>query len=485
MSFVRVIIFGFFLFPSLLLAQPAKVGTHIDARSGIAEAVDLPFHFFLIDGILPASDINTVKETGKPLWLSSGLQFIRGFDLKHHTDSLSTAITDPVVFYRRAGLSIHTYILAYHPLASEKTLDFLNTKHDESPLAESSRGAIVTTPKASERLSPSTFHHILAIDELRDMESLPFASTVYIIPGMLDQSPALQLRSVLQQAIEQRHEIIIPFSYVQHLQRKDQRIFPLIAEFTTQDNPIFALSDVEETRPYVSITIMALLICWLVFGMFFFGNGHYHRALSRYVFTHNFYVNDVMNRRLKTENDVPISIFVISLFFGLFLMALTQALDTHLIFSSLYMHAPNLYAVMFNEFIVFGIGFAISISLILLGTIWLFVAAGGRVSPGQILQLYVYPLHIVVLAATLMAVLQLNQVHGSIHLLISGFTLIILGASVIIAAADIAPYQQQIRKKFNIVGPVMYSLTIIAILTYLIVQTPLTDNLMLLVQLLD
>jgi hypothetical protein len=410
---------------------------------------------------------------------------MRRYDLSNYSDSLSTTITDPFVYYRRAGIPIHTYILAYHPQASERILSFLESKHAEQVIPANVRTAIVTTPKASSELKSNTFDNILAVDELRDFEAVPGNRTIYILPPTLGEDPARNLRHILQQSIVREQEIIIPLSYILNLQESDRRIIPLLNEFINQETPIFALSENANQSRYMSLTIISLVICWLVFGMFFFGNGHYYRRLTRYLLTHNFYVNDVMNRRLKTENDLIISIFVVSLFYGLFWKVLAQALNTHLITSILRLHTPSLYPYLTNEFVVFGVGFLFSLVLIVIGVIWIFAASGGRVTPGQILQLYIYPLHIAIPAATLMAILQLNQLHGSIHLMITGITVLISIFSLVLTSSDIAPYLQQHRRKFTILGPMLYILSVSGLLAFVLIRTPFLDNILILVQLLD
>lgn len=489
MLFLRLFLFLLLIFPLTgYTSGPAKVGLHLDVpqlHTPLDAAQQLPSSFLLWDGIPGSTQARELGELNKPLWVSSGLQFIRSYDVRQSADSLSTAITDPLVFYRRLGLPIHTYILAAHPQTSDVVTQFLTDVYSGMTFHNETRPALITTPKAAERFSDLNTELIFAIDEMRDLDIVPEGSTVYILPPTLDNQPAHNLRELLQTALHHNLILILPASYVLTLQDNDSRIIPLLNEFTTRSQPVFALAEPDSQRHYVQLTIIALVICWLIFGMFYFGNGHYHRGLKRYLFTHNFYVNDVMNRRLKIENDLIIALFVIGLFFGLFLMILAQAMDTALLSRVFSAYTPAIYPYITNEFIVFGAGFTLGIVWFLFGVIWLFAAGGGAVSPGQIMMLYVYPLHVTVPAATLIAVLQLNQIHGSIHLIITGLTVAIIIISMIIAATDIAPYLQRKRRKFMLLGPTLYALTLGGVLLYLIIRTPFIDTLHLIVQLLD
>lgn len=478
----RLLCFFLLIVPVMLQAQSVSVGVYIDKQAHLDE---IPVSFYVIDGIQDMQVLSSIKKAEKPIWVASGLSFTRSFDLLKNPDSLSNALRDPVIYYRRAGITIDTYIVGTHIQASSDLIAFLEASLDDISMLSGARSALLTTVENASDFSALTATGIVSISQNTDLALTKAYSYVFLLPEFVEEEPAAKLRIALDHALTTGQGVIIPWSLLEHMSDSDPLIWPLIQEYMTAETPVFALNRSSTIQTATSGTIGILLLgCWLLLGLFFFANGAYHRSVSRYFFTHNFFINDVMSRRLKPESEILIGFLITSLFGGLFAICLFEQIDSWLVRELLDVHGFWLFDYLQNDAVVFAFGALSMITGISVIILWLSAASSGRVSLSQATQITIYPMHIIVLLATLLAVLQLNGVSGKLPLVIglAGFFGMLMCMPV--CSIDVKGFLMQQQMRFTLVGPVLYTTVVLSALVWILFFTPTIDTFMLLVQLL-
>lgn len=481
MLIARLLLFILFA-PGVLQAQVLRIGIYIDQQTAIES---IPASFFLIDGILEPQMVASLMISGKPVWVASELNFTRSFDLRHHPDSISNSLLDPIIYYRRSGLAIETYIMGKHPQASSDIITFFEKSLPELQSLTTATPAVITTPKSAHTFAGLNLVEIVSIADYADLERSSDFLHLFLLPEFVQTDPANNLRFILDHAIDSNQTIIIPLSLLESVSDYDSQIWPLLREYITADTPVFAINQFStKLSAHNEITGILLFVCWLFFGLFFFANGAYHRSLSRYFFTHNFFVNDVMNRRLKPESEVLVGLLVTSMFSGLFAVIMYEQLDTWLIGRLMDVHGFWFFSYFQSYIAIFTVG-ALSMLTGITGIIlWLTAAGAGKISINQSTQIVLYPMHVILPLASVLAIFQLNDVSGALPFLLGivGFLTLLLCMPV--CSLDVWGFMMQQQKRFTLAGPVLYTTMLLGILIWILFNTPAADTLLLIVYLL-
>ncbi|MCH8495293.1 MAG: hypothetical protein LAT57_06640, partial [Balneolales bacterium] len=412
--------------PIYAISQPVSIGVHWEIPAQESEQIadlksfnDLALSIILVDGETDQRVLEQIPQYTSQLWLSSGIDFIREFDVRENSDSLQTVILGHIGRIPQQTLQIQRYVISGHPQRNATVASFITDIADRFQYESVPPLYIITTPGSADDFDATNTSQIIAVDGLNDVSVFPEGGTMYIIPPTLDSSPARNLRSVLDFARSNDIKVILPSEYLDNLIAIDPNVAPVILEYASSAQPVIALP--ADFSPPLSINYSVILLVgnWIILLIFFSINGAYNRSVTRYIFTHNFFVNDVMSRRLKAGNDIAISILITTLFSGLMTMILASAIANTLVIEMLNLHAPFLAQALFSSEVsamMTGVVFVLGVQLI--GLVWLRVASLGSVGAGQILHLMLIPMHIVVLVGTVMAILNLNDYHGNIHLIL-------------------------------------------------------------------
>ena len=345
--------------------------------------------------------------------------------------------------------------------------------------------AILTTPESAAAFEGLSMTEIVSLADYHDLQRSSGYKHVFLLPEFVQSDPAYKLRYVLDQAIANNQNIIIPLSLLEHLSEHDPQIWPLLQEYTTADTPVFAIGTSPSTYSASNeLTGILLLGSWLVLGLFFFANGAYHRSVTRYFFTHNFYVNDVMNRRLKPESEVLAGFLVTGLFGGLFAVTLHEQLDIWLVGKLMDVHGPAFFGYLQSTAATFIVGALATLTVITATILWLTAAGARNVSMSQATQIVLYPMHIIVPFATALAIFQLNEVSGVLSLLVGMAGLFSVFLCMPLCSLDIRGFLTQHQARFTLAGPVLYMVVLTSVLLWILFFTPSADMLLLLLDLL-
>jgi hypothetical protein len=481
---------------NLLYSQTARIGIHFD--SSILSDSDtsqdelnwynsIGIQIVQIDGIQPASKIAKLTDYGFRIWVGSGVAFIRSLDIRTNPQRLELNLLDPLRYYISNQIHVDRYVLASHPYIADTVLAVL-TKSMQSVtvLNPDVSPTIMLTPGAHKKSEFDSANIIFVIDEVDDANDIPGSSIIYILTGSLGHTPLHSLRSLLELAIRDNHTLIFPLTYLRTIHDKWPESTAMIALYSNDPAAAFSLESQSDSLFVTNMTALLLIVGTALFLLFLTNNGSYLRSLSRYTSTHNFYVNDVVFRRIKTGSEIPISFLVTGFFLGLLLHVIADALSYELLREMIEYHAPFIFILLdsggaapfISGIILFGV-------LQLFIATWLYISLMGRLSPGQVLQLIQPPSHFIIPVSCIITVLYLNGLSGYSHIVAGIISPIFILIILLVASTDIYLNLQNNRGAFLIAGPVLFAGTLGISIWYLIAYTSLIENVSLMIQLMD
>lgn len=197
-----------------------------------------------------------------------------------------------------------------------------------------------------------------------------------------------------------------------------------------------------------SLIVLLLVFVWGIFAINYHMSPVYRKSLIRYFLGHVFFVEDVMDRHIRSTGHItPILIQNILLagicFYSLgsvwFSKLGREAVSYHYPFISI---LPNL---LFSAFLW---GCILAIVLTLVSIIWIRVTNKAIIDLRQVLNLYAWPLQINFIIATLMATLLMAGNYPGFILLLGLLFAGIHISSFIVTATDTAKYLKRKRLAF-------------------------------------
>lgn len=487
--YVARILFLFILLPGILNSQGIKIG--IDwlipsSSSSFSEQLSLfeeaGISIIQIEGIIPPDQVQRLQSSGFQIWLSSGVKFTRKFDFRN-IQALENAVTDPLYFYRSNGLKIYRYTLIEQPQVFPGIGDSLTILINAVENIYDGKLDILThsdfdLEHDSNIRITNIFHELPTKDELK------LNSYIYFNSSALKGRPSTILRELWSDPAFQNHIFLFSSEDFYHFANSDEDFIRLLSEYSKDLNAVVALQLPEEdARGGTTTEAILLLIALMIFVTIFLSNAGYHRSITRFTTTHNFYVNDVMMRRVRAGGDVLFSWIMTFLFGGILFYVTVNATSDLGTTQMLSIHYPFFYAVVSSGTIPqLILSSVVIIVLQLITFIWICLATRLKFQPSQILQLYLIPQQIIVLFTIVALLIFLND--GS-----AGFLVIftILGLSTIflsfhIIAFDLVKYSQKNKLFFLVSGPILYTIVLLIILTWLYQSTPFIDTIKLYLQ---
>lgn len=487
--YVARILFLFILLPGIINSQGIKIG--IDwvipsSSASFSEQISLfeeaGVSIIQIEGIIPLNQVQKLQNSSFQIWLSSGVKFTRKFDFRN-IQALENAVTDPLYYYRTNDLKIYRYTLIEQPQIFPGIGDSLTILINAVQNIYDGQLDILT--HSDFNLQHDSNIRITNISrELPAKDELNFDSYLYFNSSALKGRPSTILRELWSDPDFQNHIFLFSSEDFFHFANSDEDFIRLVTEFSKDVNAVVALQLTEEdARRGTTTEAILLLLALMIFMTIFLSNAGYHRSITRFTTTHNFYVNDVMMRRVRAGGDVLFAWIMTFLFGGILFHVTVNATSDLGTSQMLSIHYPFLYAVVSSGTIPqLILSSVVIIVLQLITFIWICLATRLKFQPSQILQLYLIPQQIIVLLTIIALLIFLNN--GSAAFLVI-FT--ILGLSMIflsfhIIAFDLVKYIQKYKLLFLVTGPILYTIILLIILIWLYHSTPLIDTIKLYMQ---
>ncbi len=284
-------------------------------------------------------------------------------------------------------------------------------------------------------------------------------------PGQYEKQNLTPVKHLLQATVQTpQRPVFFPSSWLKNIlpQYPDfTRTLSLYAASSHLTSPIPKRGG--KNRSTANIITIALLIMWMLLALTYHFNPLYSKSFIRYYTSHKFYVNDVMEYHHHT-GLANISILIQhALAGGIVFYCILQTAFSELGRQALYHYYPIL--------AISGTGSAASFFWILAAILviecvcifWLWLASFRVSRPGQIIDLYSWPLQLSVFIATVISGIFLSG--GSslpIYILGAAFFLIFI-VSYVAASKDIVQYLHSKQLLFFAGTAVLYVILLAAL----------------------
>jgi len=439
-----------------------------------------------IEGVVDRETLDILIELNFEIWVSSGLTYYRPSDHPDQTLFLDR-VTDPLFYYRNNGITIQRYTLFEHPLVGMGFETLLSDLVISVRNVYKGRVDILTIPSLD--LSPiSDLTRSIAIsdtvDLLRNIGRASDFGYVYITHSLLDPNAPRVLREIWTNEAKLDYVWMFNSTDLIHALTEIPDLQRVITAFTTDRQAVVALEPLKITDENQAVITILILILITLFAAVFGTNASYQRSITRYLFTHNFYVSDVLLKRTRFTGAVPLS-WLLSVLFGTLLTWLT--IDSVLTIISLDMvryHYPWL-----GDVLSGGI-----ISILLLGSMaiitvqffmysWVFLTCYSKTGPGQIAQLILVPQQLIVPIAIVASLAYLNT-DSPVFMIYSfslGMGLIFI--SMPITCIDIISHSTGKSTIQWLFGPLLFAILMSACIYFILMYTSVPDTIRLLIQL--
>ena len=475
--------------PNLSLAQGIKVGVDWNIPSNPAEiSSDLKLFkengisFIQIEGVVDASIIQQIADYNFKLWVSSGLKFTRKSD-KFNQDQFQDLITDPLYYYRSSPIAIDRYTLLENPQLyegfSEKLLAVIPEVRSLFSGPIDIKSSILFDTHHFSELS----YGKIMIDRQNDVTN---ADYIYLTSNVLRDNPAYLLRELWQQPNIQSVPFLIDSEELKHLLKTDTNFKLVLNRFSRNENSVVALPTVVFEVTNNAVITIIILICISLFVAIFTTNASYQRSIIRYMITHNFYVSDVMMKRVRISGAIPIAWFM-TLTFGSVLTWITYATVFNPIsLEMLKYHHPIVSSILASgTFSILLLGI-ISLALVQITSFfWLVLISLRKVGASQILQLFVVPQQLIVPITIIASLFYLNSSSPKIIGIFFLMFVFLVILTFLIMSIDMLKNFTGKKTSFVFFGPILYLVVWISLGYWIMSKSPIGDTIKLIIQMIN
>ena len=265
-------------------------------------------------------------------------------------------------------------------------------------------------------------------------------------------------------------------AWLQTMQQKHPHLRQTLQLYASSSEPAFSLPKQGQIKASEHNTvIIALLLSWVIFAFTYNSSPVYQKSMARYFTGHKFYVDDVMQRIIRSPLPGGSILVQHTIAGAIFFYCIFHATFTSTGFEALYYYYPLLSLFGTWSLSIFILGFFITLFAEIICVTWLKYTNPDITHLSQLLNLYPWPLQINLLVITLMLTLFLAG--QSIILIYAAaliFLLIFLSAF-IITALDSSRYVAS-KKILFLVGTMGAYITIMVGLLIWMAASPKLHN---------
>jgi hypothetical protein len=248
------------------------------------------------------------------------------------------------------------------------------------------------------------------------MHSYSAASSEKPVPGVLHFRPSSNTHTDLKTADRLLRDtnsihnslIVLPANWVFHDDIERSDLLSIVSEYVRGNYIQLPLP--REPEPVPSMNWNVLLL-FLILGSLLFHIRYqptYLHSLSRYFFNHTFFVEDVMEHRIRSSSPGWIILFQHAFVAGIVLYLTAYTLVSDLGFELLAHYFPAIFWTGNHLLSLFMFGFGVTMFLQVVSILWIHLLNRELRYFSQTLNLYSWPLHLNFILATLLIVLAVQ-----------------------------------------------------------------------------
>jgi len=249
-----------------------------------------------------------------------------------------------------------------------------------------------------------------------------------------------------------------------------------IQSLTSEADPIFVTP--QESLPNSQqspIPIILLLMVWASVAWHYNSSPLYRKSLFRYFSAHKFFIDDIFQRHIRSASPATILIVQNTALVAAALFAYISSTVNPLGLEALFHHLPVLG--IFGESISsLTLGIALlSLLLAFLSTIWLYISHKKITSLTQIATIYAWPLHLNLIAATVLIVIFASGGPTWLLSLTGMIVLLVQLLSFVVASFDTARFVPSHTLLYLLVTSGLYLIMIVGGLIWGMISPELRD----------
>ena len=275
-------------------------------------------------------------------------------------------------------------------------------------------------------------------------DNTPAASALFFDPDKNVQESKKTLENLFSHTLDLEESLlIIPADWFQNYVAGNDDYKTIFSEYLEGNLLPFPIPHTPENSPAIhwNVVFLFLILGSILLHMRF--QPVYIQALPRYFFNHSFFLVDVIEHRIRNLFPGVLILLQHSVVTGIILYLTANSLFNERSLSALAHHFPAVFWTSNPYVSLFLAGFIISLVMQIISILWLHLPNKSLHFFNQTLNLYVWPLHINFLVATILIVFH-NQSPGQtlIYFLLASY-LIVWFMSFNVAAYDAAKFLEK------------------------------------------
>lgn len=296
---------------------------------------------------------------------------------------------------------------------------------------------------------------------------------MHVVPSGNQYATYAMLNRIIEdlQAVDESITIL-PARWFFNQIEQNRNIFYLFNNFTSGNTITLPLPEQSESPPIMNWSVILLLFIWGSFALHFRYQPIYGQSMARYFSNHSFFVNDVMENRLR--NILPGFILLIqhALLTGLFVFACVEVAVSSLGLEVIRHYLQPVILLKSTLLSLFLSAVIVAVFLQTVSVFWIYILNKNLTSFSQVLNLYSWPLHLNLFIVTLLVVFNRVGFDEKLTLILGAVFVLIWFFSFNIAAIDSSKFLENGRILFLSGTVGVHILLVIGLFIYLL-NTPL------------
>lgn len=455
---------------------------HQEALSELDFFKNAGIAFVQVEGVQSSQLVDQIIGRDMDLWVSSGLKFVRRFDFRDRR-VIEDRLTDPLFFYYDLGIPISRYTMFEQPQHFEGLSDSLVYY----------TGIVNGLYDGPIDILVHSFLDLSGIDGIeigKTLNDKPIKDIIkhdvgylFISDAFLSNNPAHRLRELWSDQDSKRIAYVMNAPIFIKLYTDDPLFRYVVDSYTNDLNAVVALPPPTLSEEYIQLESFLYLALVLMFFSVFLGNISYQRSITRYFTNHNFFISDLVMKRIRSTSSV-FFLWMMSLCFATYSIWIlaSSTINEHTM-ELIFTHYPLLGSILASG--ILGMFFVVALLIIsvqVVTSVWAIITTIGKFGPQQVLHLLYIP-HQVMIPVIFICVLFFMNTGDTISLYVMAtFSMITLVTSFPIISIDLFSSMQKKRLFFVVAGPILYMVTVGFLVYWIFTSTSIPDTVTLFIQ---
>lgn len=243
----------------------------------------------------------------------------------------------------------------------------------------------------------------------------------------------------------------------------------ILTQYTRKQEAVFSIPAPEASPVDPNWIVLFLVLVWGSFAVHYSFVPVYRKSLTRYFLMHHFFVEDIMEWRIRTTWPGVYILIQNAVLGGICIYAFVKKFYSPLGLEALYHHYPILGIFGKWPITLLFIGFSLVLVFEIICVLWLYFLNTSVKHLSQIIILYSWPLQFNLISVTVLTTLILAQSDSNIIYFLGFLYFFILFSSFFITAVDTSNFIRG-RKDWFLLGTVGLQIVLIIITGFLIYQ---------------